>query len=139
MDVSFRTVCALHPINIYDFLIVLLCLVKLIYLFTIRYLRHLKLNVGNKAHVEASMCNQYLTEEASHFVSHYFEPEVRCRYRDLPMHDDGGENNDRSGVIPIFTHPVRFHGRGKTKLLDDEDLKIAHRYVLMNCLKLNKS
>ena len=79
------------------------------------------------------MCNQYLTEEASHFVSHYFEPEVRCRYRDLPMHDDGGENNDRSGVLPIFTHPVRFHGRGKTKLLDDEDLKIAHWYVLMNC------
>jgi hypothetical protein len=75
------------------------------------------------------MCNQYLTEEASHFVSHYFEPEVRCRYRDLPMHDDGGENNDRSGVLPIFTHPVRFHGRGKTKLIDDEDLKIAHRYV----------
>ena len=33
--------------------------------YTCRYVRHLKLNVGNKSHVEASMCNQYLTEEPS--------------------------------------------------------------------------
>ena len=58
---------------------------------------------------------------------------VRCRYRDLSMHDDGGDNNDSSGVLSIFTHPIRFHGRGKTKLLDPNDHQIAHRYVLMNC------
>ena len=81
-----------------------------------RYLRHLMLNVKNKAHVEASICNAYLTEEASQFVSHYFEPEVRCKSRDLPMHDDGGYNNDISCVLSIFTHPIKFHGKGKKKL-----------------------
>ena len=90
----------------------------------------------NKAHVESSICNAYLTEEASHFVSHYFGPEVRCRSRDLPPNDDGGFTNDRSGVLSIFTHPIRFHGKGKKKVLSDTDIKIAHRYVLMNCPEL---
>ena len=104
-------------------------------IFTCGYLRHLKLNVANKAHVEASMCNQYLIEEASHLISHCFEPEVCCRYRDLFMHDYDSNNNGRSYVLSIFTYPVRFHGRDKTKLLDPNDLKIAHWYVLMNCLE----
>ncbi|CAO2825429.1 unnamed protein product [Amaranthus hypochondriacus] len=98
-----------------------------------RYLRHFKINVENKAHVEASMCNQYLAKETSLFVYHYFESELRCRQKDLPMDEDGGCNNDRSGVLSIFTHPVRFYGMGKSKLLNPIDLKIAHRYILMNC------
>ena len=89
-----------------------------------------------KPHVEASICNTYLTEEASHFVSHYFDPEVRCRSIDLPLNDDVCFNNKRSGVLSIFTHPIRFHGKGKKNLLSDIDIKIAHRYVLMNCLEL---
>ncbi len=96
----------------------------------------MKLNVKNKAHVEASICNAYLTEEASHFVSHYFELHVRCRVRDLPRNDDGSYNNVRSGVLSIFSHPIRFHGKGKTYILDENDYDIAHRYVLMNCPEL---
>ncbi|XP_057548135.1 uncharacterized protein LOC130826571 [Amaranthus tricolor] len=98
-----------------------------------RYLRHLKLNVRNKAHVEASICNAYLTEEASHFVSHYFEPHVRCRVRDLPRNNDGSYNNIVTGVFTIFSHPIRFHGKGLAYILDERDYEIAHRYVLMNC------
>ena len=48
------------------------------------------------------------------------------------MHDDRGSNNDRSGVLSIVTHPIRFHGKGKKILLTEGDLKIAHQYVLMN-------
>ena len=87
----------------------------------------------NKAHVEALICNAYLIEEASHFVSHYFEPHVRCRVRDLPMNDDGSYNNVISSVLPIFSHPIRFHGKGKAYILDERDYEIAYRYVLMNC------
>lgn len=103
----------------------------------IRYLRHLKLNVKTKAHVEASICNAYLTEEASHFVSHYFESNVRCRIRDLPRNDDGSYNNDRSGILSIFTHPIRFYGKGKVKIMDEADIQIAHRYILMNCQEID--
>ncbi|XP_057543445.1 uncharacterized protein LOC130821673 [Amaranthus tricolor] len=81
-----------------------------------RYLRHLKLNVKNKAHVEASICNAYLTE-----------------VRDLPRNDDGSYNNIVTGVFTIFNHPIRFHGKGKAYVLDERDYEIAHRYVLMNC------
>ncbi|XP_057526571.1 uncharacterized protein LOC130805802 [Amaranthus tricolor] len=98
-----------------------------------RYLRHLKLNVKDKAAVEASICNAYLTEEASHFVSHYFEPHVRCRVGDLPRNDGGSYNNVVSGVFTIFSHPIRFHGKGKAYIFDERDYEIAHRYVLMNC------
>ena len=86
----------------------------------------MKLNVKNKAHVEASICNAYLTEEASHFVSHYFKPYVRCRVRDLPRNDDGTYNNVRSGVLSIFSRSIRSHGKGKPYILDERDYEIAH-------------
>ena len=92
----------------------------------------------NKAHVEASICNAYLTEETSNFVSHYFGPDVRCRVRDLPRNDDGFFNNVRPGVLSIFTHPIKFHGRGKAFMMDEADIKIAQTYVLRNCPEVNQ-
>ena len=48
-------------------------------------------------------------------------------------------------VVTIMTDQVffqfsltlsNFHGRAKTKLLNPNDLKIAHRYVFINCSKV---
>ena len=83
------------------------------------------------------ICNAQLTEEASYFVSHYFGQDVRCRVRDLPRNDDGGFNNVRSGVLSIFTHPIKFHGRGKVLIMDEADLNIAQTYVLQNFPEVN--
>ena len=41
-----------------------------------KYLQKLKLNIKNKAHLESSICNAYLVEEASVFCSYYFEDHV---------------------------------------------------------------
>lgn len=44
-----------------------------------RFLYHLKQKIGNKAHVEASICEAYLQEEISNFVQHYFKPHVSTK------------------------------------------------------------
>jgi hypothetical protein len=40
---------------------------------------NLKKKVKNKAHVEASICEVYIVEEISTFISYYFEPHLRTR------------------------------------------------------------
>jgi hypothetical protein len=60
-------------------------------LFSYMYLFNLKRKVKNKAHVEASICEAYIVEEISIFISYYFESQLRIRINHIPRHDDGGE------------------------------------------------
>jgi hypothetical protein len=64
----------------------------------------LKKKVKNKAHVEASICEAYIVEEISTFISYYFEPHLRTRINRVPRHDDGGEVPS-SGNLSIFFNP----------------------------------
>jgi hypothetical protein len=50
-----------------------------------------KKKVKNKGHVEASICEAYIVEEISTFISYYFKPYLRTRINRIPRHDDGGE------------------------------------------------
>ncbi|XP_052312895.1 uncharacterized protein LOC127905915 [Populus trichocarpa] len=70
-----------------------------------RYLFNLKKKVKNKAHVEASICEAYIVEEISTFISYYFEPHLRTRINRVPRHDDGGEVPSRGnlGLIRLRT------------------------------------
>jgi len=49
-----------------------------------RLLHHLKGKVGNKARVESSICNAYLMEEITNFITNYFDDKVDTKARDLP-------------------------------------------------------
>lgn len=49
------------------------------------FLNQLKRKVGNKAHVEGSICNAYLTEEIANFCSNYFQPKVDTKSRDFNL------------------------------------------------------
>jgi hypothetical protein len=40
---------------------------------------NLKKKVKNKTHVEALICEAYIVEEISTFISYYFEPHLRTR------------------------------------------------------------
>ncbi|KAJ8761260.1 hypothetical protein K2173_001316 [Erythroxylum novogranatense] len=97
------------------------------------YLHHLKKNVKNKARVEGSICNAYLVEEASTFCRHYFEPHVRTRARQVPRNDDGGGTSGADGNLSIFTYPGRTSGRATRRMLTEEEIDAAHRYILLNC------
>jgi hypothetical protein len=67
---------------------------------------NLKKKVKNKAHVEASICEAYIVEEISIFISYYFEPHLRMRINHVPRHDDVGEV-PFSGNLLIFSNPGR--------------------------------
>ena len=97
-----------------------------------RYMRKLKLNVKNKAAVEASICNAYLTEESSHFCTHYFESHVRCRGRDVPRNDDGGGSTHSTDMLQIFTFDTRCVGKGRARFLSEVEYRAAHTYILLN-------
>ena len=104
------------------------------YLQYYRFLHHLKRKIGNKARVEASICNAYLTEEISNFLSHYFGDDIDTKGRDVGRNvrviDDGSNSN----IPTIFSENIgHATSKGKTKYLDDQDYRLAHQYVLSNC------
>jgi len=64
---------------------------------------NLKKRVKNKAHVKASICEVYIVEDISTFISYYFEPHLRTRITRVSQHDDGGEVHS-SGNLSIFSN-----------------------------------
>jgi hypothetical protein len=72
-------------------------------------------------HVEASICEAYIVEEISIFISYYFEPHFRMRINCVPRHDDD-EKVSSSENLSIFSHLRRslpkntVSGRYLTKL-----------------------
>jgi hypothetical protein len=67
---------------------------------------NLKKKVKNKAHVEASICEAYIVEEISTFISYYFKPHLRSRINRVSRHDDGGEVPSNEN-LSIFSNPGR--------------------------------
>ncbi|MER8245014.1 hypothetical protein, partial [Acinetobacter baumannii] len=85
----------------------------------------------NKARVEGSIANAYMTREASIFFSYYFENHVYTRNRKLPQNDDGGaEDGDKEKLI-VFSYPGRPYGKLKTRMLNEKEYVAAHSYILL--------
>jgi hypothetical protein len=98
---------------------------------------NLKKKVKNKAHVEASICEAYIVEEISTFISYYFESHLRTRMNRVPRHDDGGEVHS-SGNLSIFSNPGRPTPKNtvRGRYLSEIEFRQAHNYVLFNCDEL---
>jgi len=69
----------------------LVLLIRNIHFISCRCLFNLKKKVKNKVYVEALICEAYIVEEISTFISYYFEPHLRTRINHVPRYDDGGE------------------------------------------------
>jgi len=95
----------------------------------------LKRKARNKARVEGSICEAYISEEISNFCSLYFEPHIETRRTRPPRNDDGGEPN-ASNQLSLFQYPVRAFGRSWPRSLNEEELKAASLYILLNCTEL---
>jgi len=84
-----------------------------------------------------SICEAYIVEEISTFISYYFEPHLRMRINSVPRHVDGAEV-DSSGNLSIFSNPGRptpinaVRGRYWSEI----EFRQAHNYVLFNCDEL---
>ncbi|KAK9166355.1 hypothetical protein Scep_001546 [Stephania cephalantha] len=107
----------------------------------LRYLKHLKNNVRNKAKVEGSMCNAYLVEEITSFCFYYFKDHIAT------LHNQGQRNEDDAvglnphfvGDFSIFTYPGPTVGTGKEKFLTEPEYEAVHTYILLNCLEASSS
>lgn len=88
----------------------------------------------NKNKVEGSIVNAYLLREAANFCSHYFEPHVLTRNRNVTRNDDGGDDrgDDDNEILKIFSYHGRAYGKLKKRMLTDEEFEAAHTYILLN-------
>jgi hypothetical protein len=98
---------------------------------------NLKKKVKNKAHVEALICEAYIVEEISTFISYYFEPHLRTRINRVPRHDDSGEV-PFSGNFSIFSNPGQPTPKNaiRKRYLFEIEFRQAHNYVIFNCDEL---
>jgi hypothetical protein len=98
---------------------------------------NLKKKVKNKAYVEASICEAYIVEEISTFISYYFEPHLKTRINRVPQHDDGGKVPS-SGNLSIFSNTGQPIPKNvvRGRYLSEIEFKQAHNYVLFNCDEL---
>ena len=94
---------------------------------------NLKKKVTNKAHVKVLICEAYIVEEISTFISYYFKPHLRTRISRVPRHDDGGEVPS-SGNLSIFSNPRRPTPKNvvREKYLSEIEFRQAHNNVLFN-------
>jgi hypothetical protein len=108
-----------------------------IYIYICRYLFNLKKKVKNKAHVAASICEAYIVEEISTFISYYFEPHLKTRINRVPQHDDGGEVHS-SGNLSISSNfgQLTLKNAMRGRYLSEIEFRQAHNYVLFNCDEL---
>jgi len=88
-------------------------------------------------HVKASICEAYIVEEISTFISYYFEPHLRTRINSVPRHDDGGEVPS-SGNLSIFSNPRRPTPKNavRERYVSEIEFRQAYYYVLFNCDEL---
>ena len=96
--------------------------------------------MGNKARVEGSICNAYLTEEIANFCSNYFQPEVDTKTRDLGRNvNPDVEIQHNLGVPEMFREDCgRPATDGRLRWLQDNEYDRAHLYVLANSGILNE-
>ncbi|GMJ13714.1 hypothetical protein HRI_005040600 [Hibiscus trionum] len=108
-----------------------------------RYLSVLKSFVRNRAHLEGSIAEGYLSHECLTFCSRYLEG-VETIFNRLGRNNDG-ENLYIDSEITIFSTSKRplerkkqsaFHVKKRKRVsrlvLDEQGLAQAHRYVLFN-------
>ena len=97
-----------------------------------RFLNKLKRKVGNKARVEGSICEAYLTEEIAHFCQYYFDSHVpSCSTRVGRNANWSGEPSE--STLSIFNQQGRPSGKCDSRYLTDNELAAATLYVLLNC------
>ena len=82
--------------------------------------------------------NAYLVEEPLVFCEHYFNPTLYTRHQRMSRNVEShtGEGNDFDGNLSIFTHPGQPFGRHTTRMLSEQEINVAHQYVLQNCIEV---
>jgi len=92
--------------------------------------------VKNRARVEGSICEAYLSKETTHFCSYYFEEHVQSSRTRVGRNDDGGESS-LEPTLSIFNQPGLLGGSRQTRWLSFPELNSAHLHILLNCTEVD--
>ena len=98
-------------------------------------MRDLKEKVINKALVESSICNAYLTEEISYFCANYFDESFSTKIRDWGQTATRSNHTKSNPNIPdLFSHNVgHTPSEDIIRYLNEREFTQSHVYVLSNC------
>ena len=89
-----------------------------------------------KTRVEGSICESYIEEEASFFLSRHFSDHVNISFESATRNDEGTDQDDCQATLFIFLKPGRPAGNCVEVWLDDRDYHVAHTYILLNCAEV---
>lgn len=92
----------------------------------------LKKKVRNKARVEGSICEAYITEEMVTFCSMYFDDNFETKFTRKSRNFDGGDVESASR-LSIFSQPGSAFGGSQQRFLTDKEYDAALIYALLNC------
>ena len=96
----------------------------------------LKGYVSNKARVEGSIAEAYIVNECLTFCSMYLS-NIETRFNRQDRNYDGCQQ-EHVGRLSIFLGEVRLIGAPKYYTLTQEDLQVARKYILNNCVEIEK-
>ena len=99
-------------------------------IFHYRFLCTLKHKIKNPTHVEGSIAEVYLVEEATKFASYYYPLKMISRWRGVPRNNDGGNTSEQKW---IFNFPSRVMGKHWWSTLEGRDKWVVEWYILNNC------
>lgn len=91
----------------------------------------------NKGHVEASIVNRYLTEEATTFSKHFFPSKVSSTRKRRPRQSEEGPSQINYPPFSVFNYPGEACGRSRTRWLDQKEKHVMHTHILLNCSEVS--
>ena len=105
-----------------------------------RYMCRLKFYVHNKSHPKGSIAEAYLVEECLTFCSRYLHDGVQTRLNWISRNNNACALSkvEASNIFPNRGQPIGGKGKGKIVSLNEKSRKQAHRYILINCDKVDK-
>ena len=98
-----------------------------------RFLNKIKKTVKNKARVEGSIREAFLTQKIAYFSSYYFGPQVKNSRTRVRRNDYGVINDDSESSLSVFNLSRRTSGACKERWLNDKELAATQLHVLLNC------
>ncbi|KAL4570931.1 hypothetical protein LXL04_026596 [Taraxacum kok-saghyz] len=105
-----------------------------------RKLGSMKRKIKNHAKVEGSIVEAYIVGEISTFCSLYFLPTIETRLNREPRNfaHDIPSYTTVDSRLSIFKVPSRrlFEKSGRRMPLSDDEMRIAHNYILINCVEV---
>lgn len=97
----------------------------------------MKRKIRNHAKVEGSIVAAYIVAEISTFCSLYFLPTIETQLNREPRNfaPDIPSYTTLDSRLSIFKVPSRrlFERSGRQRTLSDDEMHIAHNYILINC------